>query len=201
MDFDAGCGSESGPVTVEDLDAVEARLGVALPGEYRAFMLAFGAELESGWGGLLRPSRLPGVNRPDTTASFEHVRRPFTMVDGICASMYDQHEDEDECLVDGALIIAEHGCTFCTIMVVTGEHVGTVWKNDWSRQGRQNEYTWLPSCNMSSHPCSCDVVGAPVMFQDWVGPRVNLSSGRRKAAARRSAGPGLLGRLRRLRRR
>ncbi|MER7007569.1 SMI1/KNR4 family protein [Dactylosporangium sp. NPDC000555] len=190
-----GYGPPSTPVTVKNLDAVEAQLGVALPAEYRAFMLAFGADLGQGWGGLVEPRRLPGLNF--ARDEFAYVRRPFTMVDGACAGRY-EHEDASDSLVDGALIIAEHGCTFRTIMVVTGDRVGTVWDNDWSRQGGPHEYRWLPAGNGSSYPRSRELVGAPVMFLDWVEPWVNASVARRASAARRSTRPGLLGRLRRL---
>jgi hypothetical protein len=192
-------GPEPTPVTVEDLDAVEARLGVALPAEYRVFMLAFGADLESGWLGLVEPTRLPALNRPDSAPdTFAHVRRPFTIADGTCAGTYEHEDDSDAQLIDGALIIAEHGCTFCTIMVVTGDSAGTVWDNDWSHRPGPHEYTWRPSCNGSSYPASSELVGAPVMFLDWIGPRVELALARRVSAARRSTRPGLLGRLRRL---
>jgi hypothetical protein len=70
-------------VAVKDLDAVEARLGVPLPAEYRAFMLAFGTGVGPGHNGLIAPRRLPDVNRADCGIdTFGHVRRPFTIVDG-----------------------------------------------------------------------------------------------------------------------
>jgi hypothetical protein len=170
------------PVTVKDLDAVEAQFGVPLPAEYRAFMLAFGTGVGPGHEGLIAPRRLPSMNRPDfATDAFAHVRRPFTIVDGTCTGMY-QHGDESDVLVDGALVIAERGCTFCTIMAVTGHLAGTVWDNDWSNGRGPHDYVWLPAGSW-----------APVTFLAWVEASVGSSAGRRTAAPR----PRLLDRLRR----
>jgi len=154
-------------VTVKDLDAVEAELGVALPAEYRAFMLAFGTSTGPGSGGLIALRRLPGANRPDFARdAFAHVRRPFTIVDGTCTGMY-EHEDESEQHVDGGLVIAEHGCTSRTVMAVTGDLAGTVWDNDWSNHRGPQEYIWLPARDGFSIPPR-ELGEAPIMFLAWI---------------------------------
>ncbi|MEV0134227.1 SMI1/KNR4 family protein [Dactylosporangium sp. NPDC050688] len=186
-------GLDAEAVTVEDLDAVEARFGVPLPAEYRAFMLAFGTGVGPGYEDLIAPWHLPGVNRPDHAMdTFAHVRRPFTIVGGTCAGMY-EHEDESDQLVDGALIIAEHGCTSCTIMAVTGDLAGTVWDNDWSNHRGPHEYIWLPARDGFSIPPR-ELGGLPVTFLAWVETWAGGSTTGNVPAPR----PRLLDRLRRL---
>jgi hypothetical protein len=182
-------------VTVKDLDAVEARFGVPLPAEYRAFMLAFGTGAGPGHEGLIAPWRLPDANRPDhATDTFAHVRRPFAIVDGTCTGMY-EHEDESDQFVDGALVIAEHGCTSCTIMAVSGDLAGTVWDNDWSNGRGPHEYIWLPARDGFSIPPR-ELGEPPVTFLSWVETWVGGPTASKEPTRR----PRLLDRLRRLHR-
>ncbi|TXS48134.1 SMI1/KNR4 family protein [Streptomyces sp. t39] len=145
-----GHGFELLPVlTPGQLAAVEARLGVTLPREYRAFLLEVGAGGAGPDYGLfpLRPPA-PGAPpadrqaarpfRPELTALLdEHARTEpqpadHTDDDAFVAAHAAWQAREDalyDALVDGTLHLGDRGCAYDNLLVVTGPLSGTVWED------------------------------------------------------------------------
>jgi hypothetical protein len=130
------------PLTPGDLAAVETRLGVELPEEYRAFVTRVGdGGAGPGYGlfslaAALREAGLdadPGLLR----ASFPHVESYNPDKDPEVIAFWDRMDavggnDEEETLHvlrerAGALPLCDEGCGYLHFLVVTGSARGTMW--------------------------------------------------------------------------
>ncbi|MGW6933460.1 SMI1/KNR4 family protein [Lentzea sp. NPDC054927] len=121
----------STPVTVAELTDLEQALGVALPAEYRAFLLRVGTG-PGPYYGLHRPAdlHLNAKDRGDTAELF-----PLTLAD------FEEHfitararSIEMDFEASGCLEIGHQGCGNATVLVLTGELAGTLcdqWENLW----------------------------------------------------------------------
>ena len=155
------------PMPAGELDALETQVGVALPAEYRAFLTTLGTGPHDT---LLQPDAVAADNRFDRSERdpWAHVRRPFSLVEGVATGPY-QTVDEEVFLLDGALMIEPGGCTFYTVLAVTGELAGTVWTNTWAKPESPCEYVWVPA-----QPMSVAAAGSePVTFLQWFEARLD----------------------------
>lgn len=154
-----GHGWRHEPVAEDELDALEAKLGVALPFEFRAFMLRFGARLAPGYevygpGDVLSATE----NFFDGPDGLGPVKRPFRFTTG-----RDIEPDEDP-FPEGSIVITEGGCDFFTVMAVTGPLAGTVWDNDY---GPSRPYGFWPA-RVYIWPIPHERPVQPVSFLQWV---------------------------------
>ncbi|MFC9290756.1 SMI1/KNR4 family protein [Streptomyces sp. NPDC057052] len=158
-----GHGFRLGPVMDEErLRSLEAELGVALPAQYRGFLLLVGAGgagpdyglmtpvlSDGGWQwlgvGLAhrgQPTTAEFAGRPfaaeelqseldaldtqepeeDAFASPEEFRRAHAAWDARYEELYDAQEA-------GAVFLAEQGCGYTSLLVMTGPHRGAVWED------------------------------------------------------------------------
>ncbi|WP_245239532.1 SMI1/KNR4 family protein [Streptomyces sp. MZ04] len=141
-----GHGFELRPVlTEEQVLAVEWRLGVALPAEYRSFLLQVGAGGAGPDYGLFPvrpapPGEAPGDAalpfRPERTQELdahecaEPQRAAYSDEEAFLRDYrtWDARHDElHEALTEGTLCVSEQGCAYYTLLAVTGPECGTMW--------------------------------------------------------------------------
>ncbi|MFC7761632.1 SMI1/KNR4 family protein [Catellatospora bangladeshensis] len=134
---------EGSRVTAEQLDQLEARLGLPLPEEYRAFLIRFG----TGGFDLLTPERVLHKSQCDY-GGWNHVTLPFALADGHGLSCC-----RDDQLLNGTVVITEGGCAFYTVLAVTSVSAGTVWCNDYAPPGSDDEFCWAPRVSHSRTRC------------------------------------------------
>lgn len=132
------------PVLTEtEVRAVERRLAVRLPEEYRTFLLEVGAGGAGPDYGLF-PPKPPGpdarpapepVFRPGLTAELESTepeRADYDDEDAFTAAWHawDVRRDElHDALTEGTLCVGHQGCGYYNLLVLDGPHAGTVWED------------------------------------------------------------------------
>jgi SMI1 / KNR4 family (SUKH-1) len=142
------------PLSPEAVAAVEARLGVVLPEEYRAFITRIGdggAGPAYGMFSLEQALRATEVHRvPDLLAQpFRHVEAYDPETDPEWNAFWDRVDEggvseEEQDLFGvreqrGALMLCHEGCGYMHMLVVTGPARGTMWMD-----GRCSDYGFSP---------------------------------------------------------
>ncbi|WP_144128039.1 SMI1/KNR4 family protein [Catellatospora sichuanensis] len=148
------------PVAADELDELEAALGVVLPAEFRAYLLRFGARQGPVYG-LFGPRQIVAEARGwcDDPDDLSQLARPFPFTAGCGVAP----EEALAGLPDGSIAIAERGCEFFTVVAVTGPLAGTVWDNDYV-DGRYGFWPARAEVGGRSLPRPAQPVG----FLDWV---------------------------------
>jgi SMI1 / KNR4 family (SUKH-1) len=151
-------------LTERDLLAVEQRLGVRLPKEYRLFLARLGEGGAGPFYGLFTPY---GEDLEDITNP-EYVRKPFRWSEAFnpyhwndACSQEDVWCDDPEengnpqiiLHVPGALYICHFGCAIRFFLIVNGQCFGEVW-----RDSQADEGGILPECGDD---------GCHLAFLDW----------------------------------
>jgi hypothetical protein len=121
------------PMDEANLHRIEEEAGVALPAEYRSFLLRFGdGEVGPGWYHRLRKGLTPASNRPFP------LTKPFL---GCCSPAHQrlskdaQWEDFRQLSSewdripkhDGVLAICDYGCAMHGVLILNGPLCGRVW--------------------------------------------------------------------------
>lgn len=115
-------------VTEADLRVFEAAIGTRLPEDYRDHLIAVGSGIGPYYG-LMHPS--------ESLREFESTAEVFDAIDRSRPSParpfpIDHRPCEHQSLAmkypcDGAIVIADHGCTSQSVIVTSGQLVGTIW--------------------------------------------------------------------------
>jgi len=122
------------PLVEHDVMAFEARHGVSLPDDYRAFLLQVGDGGAGPFGGVFRLDRsdLPVLNREDLlpgflAGAFPH-ERPGNEPPGDSSS---QAEDDyfDQSRIHGSLNLSHQGCGYMVRLVLNGPQLGSLWED------------------------------------------------------------------------
>jgi hypothetical protein len=162
------------PIKARDLIAWERSHGIELPADYRTFLLEVGnggAGPGAGlwpigqWAPMTDLLELIDPSLGDLKTPFPHREAWNLSEERLEGPDFDNDDEEDaynealneeyftSSLVDGAFWICHHGCAIYSLLVVTGDERGNVW-----RDGR-GEYTGI-----SPHT---DKAGRRVSFGDW----------------------------------
>lgn len=142
------------PIALDELAAIEARLGVALPEEYRGFIIRIGdggAGPAYGMFTLDKALRETGVDRvPELLATpFCHVDCYNPYEDPVWNAFWDRVDeggvgDEERRIfgireMEGALQLCHEGCGYMHFLVVSGPQRGRMWMD-----GRCSDYGFSP---------------------------------------------------------
>ncbi|MEU7001453.1 SMI1/KNR4 family protein [Nonomuraea sp. NPDC046570] len=114
------------PLDEAALEAIEARIGVRLPADYRTFLTRLGN------GGAGPYYGVHGLRPDDAWARFH----PFPFMEEWEPPDLDDegYDDVMEAAFEGLLAVAEHGCGYRSHLVVNGPAAGQVW-GDWTCVG------------------------------------------------------------------
>lgn len=109
------------PLPEARVAAIEGALGVTLPADYRHFVTTVGA---SGAG--------PGYGLVplDHPAQLEPLARPFVLVNALGPPATPDDTNDPywrSPWLDGAMLLADHGCTYLSVLVIRGAAAGQVW--------------------------------------------------------------------------
>lgn len=140
-------------ISEEDLEEFEKEFRVALPADYRAFLLAFGNASAGPCYGLL--SLRKGVlDLPQNTSqsSAINLSQPFRFDAAWNEKENQDYDDAKWC--DGMLRICHQGCGFFANLVITGNESGTIWID-----GRVSEE--------GIYPLSLKEKNTRLNFTDW----------------------------------
>lgn len=148
----------SSGVTSSRIEAFEARWGIVLPDEYRAFLLTVGDGAPGPWGGLIplgyEPDPSTGELVPLSEEIGARIREPFKgSTDGAESELAEERDDGDpreEATWDGVLPLAWGGDTMWAWLVVTGPERGRVWETE--------SGSWFPAATPLCRP---------VTFREW----------------------------------
>lgn len=122
----------SPPYARSELEAIERELGVTLPADHRAFLLEMGRAGAGPYYGLIEPGPLieplfvrEGERFPRASSPFPFTREaPFDAPLPAGAQRY-----------DGCILLAQHGCGYASLLVVSGPSAGEVWSDFSEGQG------------------------------------------------------------------
>lgn len=121
------------PLTESAVAAFEARYGVSLPEDYRAFLLEVGDGGAGPFYGVFRLDRsdLFARDREDLlpgflAGAFPHTQSWNGLGDG---SPEAEEECDDPALVRGSLNLSHQGCGYMVRLVLNGPQRGTLWED------------------------------------------------------------------------
>lgn len=104
-------------ISEQELASFEAEQQVALPADYRSFLLEVGNGGAGPHYGLLPLGRSLGPG---------DLSRPFPLTEAY-SPVPDDNDDIPSCYLDGHLRLSPMGCGYWSILIVTGPAAGTVW--------------------------------------------------------------------------
>jgi hypothetical protein len=142
------------PIPEIELSHLEQKYGIRLPASFRDHLADIGSgagpyygvwdpiEIRDELDGLLSDHDPENGPLPSPARPF-----PYTRADALAAAEGAILGYKDPCItstwpIDGCVPICHHGCTYWTVLVVTGDCAGCVW--DLSADGG-NEGVWIPS--------------------------------------------------------
>jgi len=129
------------PLTEENVHKFETEHGIALPPDYRAFLIQVGNGGAGPANGLEMLGQWHGVAWSDIPGLVGNLALPFPYVEAwngkpIDATLpvQEQYQQQDEywsCRhVAGAIPICDHGCNLRECLVITGPERGHIWFDD-----------------------------------------------------------------------
>ena len=121
------------PLTEPEVTAFEARHGVSLPEDYRAFLLEVGDGGAGPFYGIFRLDRsdLPARYDDDLLPGFLAGTFPHTLPWNELGDRSPEAEDEyfDPAQIRGSLNLSHQGCGYMVRLVLNGPRRGTLWED------------------------------------------------------------------------
>lgn len=173
----------STPVTEPEVRRVEVELGVPLPAEYRDFLLRVGsgagpyhgvwgpAEALAEWRGLAQQYEAEEGKAIRPAAPFQLTADDLRGIESRFAAGIEPVWVERDWPCDGCLPICEQGCTFYSVLALTGEFAGRVFDLN-NAVGDCGE--WLPARRPPGwwefglpHPRELPRLPSPPTFGEW----------------------------------